>query len=160
MTELRKKPWNRVDQPVYSIASAWNGKANMNICTYAVPVSMKPKLYVVAIYRNTCTLDLVTQSREFVLQLLCEKHYRLVKLFGKTSGRNTDKLSKIKFPLGSYQSIPYLTDALAIVHLSVLDFIETGDHISTICRVNAYRNLSIGKPLTIRYLQQKKIIRA
>lgn len=159
MNDMRKKPWNRVDQPVYSIASSWNGKANMNICTYTVPVSMKPKIYVVALYRNTCTLDLVTKRKEFLLQLLAIKHDRLVRLLGKTTGRTFEKLSLIKSPVHWHSGMPYLADALAFIHLIVDDFIDTGDHVSAICRVKTYRNLNTGKPLTVFHLKNKKIVR-
>lgn len=160
MIELRKRPWNRVDQPVYSIASAWNGKANMNICSYAVPVSMKPKMYVVAFYHNTRTLELVKANPEFLLQLLEVRHHKLVKLLGKTSGYKADKLKKIKAPIEWHANLPYLSDALAFIHLRVDSMIETGDHLSAICHVKGYRNLNIGKPLTLDYLRYKKVISA
>lgn len=160
MSDLRKRPWNRVDQPVYSVASAWNDKANMNICTYAVPVSMKPKMYVVALYHNTCTLELVKANPEFLLQLLDRRHYGLVNLLGKTSGYKTDKLKKIKIPIEWHANLPYLSDALGFIHLKAERLIETGDHMSAICRVKGYRNLNNGKPLTLTYLRYKKIISA
>ncbi|GIV37805.1 MAG: hypothetical protein KatS3mg032_2184 [Cyclobacteriaceae bacterium] len=160
MSELRKKPWNRVDQPVYSIASAWQGNANMNICTYAVPVSLKPKLYVVALYRNTFTLELVGKRGEFLLQLLERKQYRLVARLGKTSGRNTHKLSSINEPVEWHHGLPYLSRALAFVHLKVVRCFDTGDHLSTVCRVLTFRNLNHGIPLTTRYLKLKNIIRS
>lgn len=158
MTNLRKRPWNRVDQPVYSIASSWNGKANMNICTYAVPVSMKPKMYIVALYHETCTLELVTMRGELLLQILDCRHYTLVNLLGKTSGHKADKLKKIKIPIKWHQNLPYLTDALAFIHLRVESMIETGDHICAICHVESYRNLNKGKPLTTFFLRGKRII--
>lgn len=93
---LRKNPWNRVDQPVYSISSAANGAVNMNICSYATPISMKPKRYIVAIYRNTRTLELVQQNPEFVLQFLTRSQYTLVNLLEKKSGSKINKLKRIR----------------------------------------------------------------
>ncbi len=66
----KQKPWNRVDQPVYSISSLADGKPNMNICTYAVPVSLKPKQFMVAVYHGTRTLTNVWAYPEFLLHYL------------------------------------------------------------------------------------------
>lgn len=102
MNAIRKKPWNRVDQPVYSISSAHNAEVNMNICSYATPVSMKPKRYIVAIYKNTKTLELIKQNPQFLLQILAEDQYKLINLLGKKSGFHMNKIEKIKEPVELY----------------------------------------------------------
>ena len=76
----RKKPWNRVNLPVYSISSKGNDSANMHMITYASQVSMKPKRFICGIYENTMTLENIEASGEFVLQLLADKQYRLMDL--------------------------------------------------------------------------------
>jgi flavin reductase (DIM6/NTAB) family NADH-FMN oxidoreductase RutF len=158
MMMIRKKPWNRVDQPVYSISSAAEGSANMNICTYATPVTLHPKNYVVAIYKNTRTLELVQRNPKFILQFLEKSQYRWVNLLGKKSGKETDKISLIRdeiFFLGPY---PILSRALAYVILEVSHWIDAGDHFCAFCRVNNYKNLNNGTPLTTHFLRKKKII--
>ena len=51
-----KRPWNIIDLPVYSLLSNdMNGNINMNICTYVSAVSMKPKIYSIAIDFKTKT---------------------------------------------------------------------------------------------------------
>ena len=42
-----RRPWNRVDLPVYSVSSRLNDQHNMHICTYVSAVSMEPKRYMV-----------------------------------------------------------------------------------------------------------------
>ena len=42
-TTMRKRPWNRVNLPVYSISSKAGDNNNMHIITYALQISMKPK---------------------------------------------------------------------------------------------------------------------
>lgn len=91
-----KRPWNRINLPVYSVSSKNNGVENMHICTYVSSVSMSPKRMMVALYHNTKTLDIVTQNPHFVLQLLSETQYNLIKLLGQTSGNTTDKISRLK----------------------------------------------------------------
>lgn len=158
MTTLKKKPWNRVDQPVYSVASAAGGRVNMNICSYVTPVSMKPKRYVVAIYKNTLTLELIQQNPEFVLQFLDQKHSNLVNRFGKKSGKKADKLKRLQKELDFLGEFPYLKSALAIVHLKVIQWLDGGDHWCALCDVVTSKNLNEGTPLTLSYLKEKKII--
>ena len=40
---MMKKPWNRINIPVYSVSSKYGEKQNMHICTYVSAVSMQPK---------------------------------------------------------------------------------------------------------------------
>jgi len=88
----RKKPWNRTNPPIYSIASRHEERYNMNICSYVTPISMKPSRIVVGVYKNTLTLELVTLQNEMVLQLLSEDQYSLIKLLGQTTGYKKDKI--------------------------------------------------------------------
>ena len=51
-----KRPWNIISPPVYSLVTYdEHGKVNMNICTYVSAVSMKPKMYSIAIDYTTKT---------------------------------------------------------------------------------------------------------
>ncbi|MCU0358819.1 MAG: flavin reductase family protein [Cyclobacteriaceae bacterium] len=158
MTALKKKPWNRVDQPVYSIASAAGDRSNMNICSYVTPVSMHPKRYMVAIYKNTFTLELVKENPQFVLQFLDQSHSKLVNLLGKKSGKKTDKLKRLANDMNFLGPFPYLKSALAIVHLDVVHWLDGGDHWCVLCDVITSKNLNDGIPLTLNYLKEKKII--
>ena len=79
-----KRPWNIIDLPVYSLLSNdINGNINMNICTYISAVSMKPKIYSIAIDFNTKTYDNLIASDRVVLQLLSKKNISLVRTLGK-----------------------------------------------------------------------------
>lgn len=160
MSSLRKKPWNRVDQPVYSISSLANGKANMNICSYVTPVSMHPKRFIVAIYKDTLTLSIIKNHPHFVLQYLAQEQSKLVQLLGKKSGYHIDKINMIKEPLDTFQDFTILANCLAVVKLTVLEWIDGGDHWCVLCDAVAYKNLNEGKPLTLDYLRERKIISA
>ena len=88
----KKKIWNRINLPVYSISSRFEDTYNMNICTYTSAVSMKPKQIIVAIYNDTKTLEIATNSTKFVLQLLAANQYRMVDLLGKKAAKILTKL--------------------------------------------------------------------
>ena len=91
-----KRPWNIVDMPIYSLATYSQGSVNMNICTYVNAVSMKPKLFMVAIDYTTKTYEQLEDSDYAVLQILHEEHQSLIKLLGKSSGHKVDKGQKLR----------------------------------------------------------------
>lgn len=165
----RKKPWNRVNLPVYSISTKdLEGNANMHIITYAQAVSMQPKQFICAIYYGTKTLELVEKKPHFVLQILSAEQYRLVDLLGKKSGKNINKIERLQKRnlITEWNGFYILKDALAVMEMKAfpLSFQESlggsqPDHKLFLCNVVAYKNLHDGTPLTTQILGEKKIIR-
>lgn len=90
-----KRPWNIVNMPVYSLATYRDGEVNMNVCTYVTSVSMKPKLFMVAVDYTTQTFENLQSETNPVLQILSEDHARLVPLLGKKSGKQVNKQQKL-----------------------------------------------------------------
>ncbi len=155
----RKKPLNRTNPAIWSIASAYNGQYNMNICSYVTGISMKPSRMVVGVYKNTLTLELVQQSNEMVLQLLASHHYKLVKRLGQTSGLKQEKLRSLKNPIIQYKNHQCLADALSLINLKIIQQIDAGDHWMMLCDVLNFINLNDGDPLTMDVLREKKLVR-
>jgi flavin reductase (DIM6/NTAB) family NADH-FMN oxidoreductase RutF len=157
----RKKPWNRINSPVYSICSRDGDQFNMNIATYITAVSMKPKRYLCAIYKDTKTLEQMKNNKGFVLQLLASTQYRLVDLLGKQSGFSTDKIARLhkRKLLSNWKGYLILSGSLALLHLQILQQFDAGDHVCFLCDVAAYKNNADGEPLTLDILREKKLIR-
>lgn len=158
MSNIKKKPWNRLNLPVYSVASYSGQQHNMNICTYVTQVSMQPKRFVVAVYKGTKTLDNVTASRQFILQILGAQHVTLVNRFSKFSGHKKDKLKPIAKLLSHYKGFKILTDAIAVIGLEVIDLTDGGDHMLALCNVTGYKNITEGEVLTLNHLREKGLI--
>jgi flavin reductase (DIM6/NTAB) family NADH-FMN oxidoreductase RutF len=164
---MPKRPWNRVNLPVYSISSKDGmGNFNMHIITYASQISMQPKRFVCGIFEGTKTLELVLKQPTFVLQLLSDQQYRLVDLLGKKSGNNIDKIARLhkRQLLTDWNGFPILKDALAVMLLDASEmnankFLEKGDHRIFLCNVIDYANLNDGNTLTLDVLRQHKLIR-
>jgi flavin reductase (DIM6/NTAB) family NADH-FMN oxidoreductase RutF len=156
-----KKPWNRTDQPVYSVSSFHEGEANMHICTYVTAVSMQPKRYMVALFKGTRTLDLVSREKRMVLQLLADGQHRLIPLLGRKSGHDTDKMGILERRglLIRWDGVSVLADALAWMELSVIGSMDAGDHVMMLCELVRYRNHLEGSPLTLDILRAKGMIR-
>ena len=158
--QIKKKPWNRVDLPVYSISSKGNEYDNMNIITYASAVSMKPKRFICAVYKNTKTLENVRSKGQFVLQILSDNQYALVRLLGKQTGNKINKIERLnkRNLLSEWNGFSILKEALAVMEMKIINEIDGGDHVCFLCDVVAYKNLNDGYELTLNILSDKKII--
>ena len=163
---LRKKPWNRVNLPVYSVSSTdGNGGHNMHIITYASQISMQPKQFVCGIYYGTKTLENIGLHNKFVLQILAKEQYVLVNMLGKKSGNSTNKMAYLQKRglIIEWKNYLVLKDALAVIELEALPVIlpatKNPDHKIFLCNVLDYKNLNEGNPLTLDVLREKKIIR-
>lgn len=132
----------------------------MNICTYVSAISMKPKLYAVAIYQETKTLENVTNSEFVILQLLHSSHFNLVKKLGHTSGMNYDKelyLTK-KEMLTKWQDHFVLKNLSAAILLKKVSNQLLGDHSLFIFEAIKYKSYNTDY-LTISDLRKRKLIR-
>jgi flavin reductase (DIM6/NTAB) family NADH-FMN oxidoreductase RutF len=159
--KVTARPWNRVNLPVYSISSKVNDSSNMHIITYASQISMKPKRFICGIYDGTKTLENVTATNEFVLQLLSATQYRLVDLLGKKSGHQIDKIARLakRNELMEWNGYQVLKNCLAVMQLKVLSRFDGGDHECFLCDVVAYKNLNAGETLSLDTLREHKMIR-
>ena len=157
----RKKPWNRINLPVYSISSKNADNENMNIITYATAISMHPKQYICGIYHGTKTLENVSSTGAFVLQLLADHQANMVNLLGKQSGKNIPKIDRLlkRKLLVQWEDYPVLQSCLAVMKMKVIDTMDGGDHKIFLCEVTAYQNMQPGEPLTLNHLREKKLIR-
>lgn len=87
-----------LDVPVYSLATLnEDGTTNMNILTYATPVSVTPhRVWSLSLFKGTQSDDNVRRTGTCVLQLLTRRHTRAVAVLGGTSGRTVDKRTACK----------------------------------------------------------------
>ncbi len=156
-----KRPWNRINLPVYSVSSGSEEHSNMHICTYVSSVSMEPKRYMVAIYKNTKTLENIESKGTFVLQLLSSEQFNLIKLLGKTSGHQINKIEKLekRKELERWKGYLVLKNALAYIELKTMMSYDAGDHIMFVCDLVSFYNNLPGDALTLDILREKKLIR-
>jgi flavin reductase (DIM6/NTAB) family NADH-FMN oxidoreductase RutF len=157
---MRKKPWNLINAPVYSLATQVQGQINMNICTYVSAISMNPKLYVVGVYDETKTLQNLTQTNDAVLQLLGKSQYNLVRHFGNKTGLefNKDAWLRKNGLLMNWKGLEVLKDVAAYLHIQKISAQQTGDHLMYVFKVMNYQSFH-SDILTLDDLREKKLIR-
>ncbi|MBO9566780.1 MAG: flavin reductase [Niastella sp.] len=155
-----QRPWNIPNLPVYSLATYNNDGVNMNICTYVSAVSMYPKLYMVAVYENTLTLENITAGQMAVLQLLHKSQYALIRKLGQTSGKTYNKQEYLqkKSLLQTWQGYNVLKGTSALILLQKQWNRPAGDHhifVFSVAKSTARNN----DCLTLQTLRDKRLIR-
>jgi flavin reductase (DIM6/NTAB) family NADH-FMN oxidoreductase RutF len=82
-----------LDVPIYALATLnKDGSTNMNILTYATPVSAHPcRVWSLGVYRETLSEENLLRKPVGVLQLLTKDHVDLVGILGGNSGRDIKK---------------------------------------------------------------------
>lgn len=156
-----RRPWNLTDLPVYSLATYTGDAVNMNICTYVTAVSMQPKMYAIAVYKGSRTLDVLQSNRTVVLQLLQSNQYGLIRCLGKQSGHEVNKQAWLakRDLLMNWQGFSVLKGAAAWMQMHSLDSCDSGDHVLFTFRLLQYKVAS-DDILTTGMLREKKITRA
>lgn len=136
-----------LDVPTYSMSTLnEDGTTNMNILTYATPVSVRPdRVWSLGLYKETLSFQNFQRTRSCVLQLLTEKHIPLVKLLGGTSGREVNKQEECEklgagwgdLPTGDKEAPLVLPDCTYYLKLSAVgELVDCGSHSVAICRVD------------------------
>ncbi|MEI6741853.1 MAG: flavin reductase [bacterium] len=132
-----RRPWNRVSQQIYSLSTlAADGKINMNIVSYATAATLKPKSYVIAVYRGTKThANIFDKSAKeyFLLQGLAKPQSRYIRPLGQKSGLRYDKAKYLsKQNISSYNldgsDYGYLPDCGFVIAFKITSKVVYGDH--------------------------------
>lgn len=157
-----KRPWNIISPPVYSLVTYDpDGKLNMNVCTYVTSVSMKPKMYSIAIDYTSKTYKNLEDSSKVALQLLSSNNIKVIRKLGKVSGRLLDKERYLR----SYNLIDQWKDYSVLKGISAIIELEKksvvkhhGDHAIFFFDVTGYKTFSEGNILSFQDLVKSRII--
>lgn len=138
----------------------------MNIVTYATPATLKPKSYVIAVYRGTKTHSNIFNkpNTHFLLQGLSSAQTNQIRTLGQKSGLKYDKVKYLAkqnlqyYELNS-QSYGYLPDCGFVLLCKLTNSIKYGDHdLITADVVKIVSDNKEAKLLTTQELIEKGII--
>ncbi|MEW5806556.1 MAG: flavin reductase family protein [Acidobacteriota bacterium] len=122
-----------------AVGSSFEGKTNFMAVAWSTAISYRPPIYGVSISDKRFTYHLIKRSGEFSVNFLpCEK-LDLMHTFGRTSGKDTDKVAKLNIRLKESLKTcaPILEDAYAGFECLLLDARDYGDHTFFIGKVVA-----------------------
>ncbi|MEM9336913.1 MAG: flavin reductase [Patescibacteria group bacterium] len=158
-----RKLWNRSNQAVWSVSTMdESGATNMNIATYVTAVSLEPKLMMVAVYKDTKTLENLKCSNRCLLQLLSIDLAPVVRVCGKFSGKKIDKIKRLqkRYEIREQSGLPYFALSAGYMEITIIDWLAIqGDHEIAVGEVTAHVNLNNNEVLTTNYLRKQRIIR-
>ena len=156
-----KRPWNRTDLNIYSLATYNKKEINMNICTYVSVVNMHPKLYMISIDYNTLTYqNLNKKNTSSILQCLSINNLNIVKNMGKKSGKNFDKLKYLSKNnlISNWKNYPVLKKTCFLIELcNAKKVYEMQDHCMYVFQMKSFKNFD-NKFLILSDLISNKII--
>ena len=139
-----KRPWNRTNLNIYSLATYNKKEVNMNICTYVSVVNMHPKLYMISIDYNTLTYqNLNKKSTSFILQCLSLDNINIVAYLGKKSGKKFDKLKYLSKNnlLSVWKNYPILKKTCFVIELyNPKKVYEMQDHCMFVFQMKSFKN--------------------
>ena len=157
-----KRPWNIVNPAIYSLVTYdEKDNLNMNICSYVSAVSLKPKIYSIAVDYSTKTYENLKLNSFVVLQLLSKSHLKIIRKLGKTSGYffNKENYLRSKEILENWGEKTVLKDTCALLELKKMNEINIeGDHAMFTFSVSKYKTLSERGILTFKDLIDNRII--
>lgn len=108
-----------------------NGKIKDNAITVAwhTQLSFKPYLYAIAIGKTRYSYSLIKKSKVFCINFIPSKLKKLALFFGKTTGKNIEKLKNIATLPCKKMDCLRLKDALAWLECKVIKVVNAGDHV-------------------------------
>ncbi len=112
-------------------------KDNIIVLDWHMPLSFKPFLYAISVGKTRFSLNLIKESKVFVVNFM-PLHLKDAVLFcGRNSGEHLDKFKKTELLKEESDKVdcPRIKQALAYLECEVIQEIETGDHILFIAKV-------------------------
>ncbi len=114
-------------------------------CTSLCGVSLEPPILLVCLRCGSSTLDALSASRSFAVNLLHDQARAVAELFASGAA---DRFARVRWTGGGDTAGPHLLDAAhTIADCTVLDDSVVGDHAVVMGRVRAIHQLRPQRPL-------------
>jgi ferric-chelate reductase [NAD(P)H] len=140
---------------LYIVTSRHGEKLNGQVVNTVIQVTSDPPKVAVIINKKNLTHEYISKSKVFGAAVLEESApMTFFGPFGFRSGRELDKLSKVRFKTG-VTGCPLLTEnVISVLEAEVFDEIDLGTHTIFIGDVVHSEVLKPGPPLTYRYYHE------
>lgn len=119
------------------VTSRWQNKDDIITLAWHMPLSFDPMMYGISIGKKRFSLELIRNSKVFVVNFISKEFKEDILFCGEVSGREVDKFKETRFEKEEAETIncPRIKQALGYLECEVVDEIETGDHILFIGKV-------------------------
>jgi flavin reductase (DIM6/NTAB) family NADH-FMN oxidoreductase RutF len=126
--------FRRLTMGVYVIGVSDGQRKDAFTAAWIMQASFDPLLLAISINPNNASYELLHASGCFTVNILKQNQLDLARHFGTTSGRDQDKLERIRTRPGRAES-PILEDALAYFECELEGRTRAGDHELVLGRV-------------------------
>lgn len=106
------------------------GRANIITLAWSMPTSIKPPMVAISVAPQRYSHKLISETKEFVVNIPTMEIARETLFCGRNSGRNCDKFKETKLtPIPAKKvAPPLIKECAAHLECRVIDSITTGDH--------------------------------
>jgi len=106
------------------------GKTNVITIAWHTTISKKPPLYGISVAPCRYSYDLISKTKEFVVNFTPYSLAKTVHFCGTHSGRKTDKIKETNLSLVDSEKVktPSIKECYAHLECKLFDIIELGDH--------------------------------
>jgi len=140
---------------VFLLTARHAGRDSAMIATWIVPATLAPDAprVLAALSLSNFTVELVSRSGRFALQMLARDQADLVPLFGLRSSRDLDKFSEVPVAARTPGGLPLIDGTCGFCECHVVQRVELGDRVAVIADIVGQQARSPGvEPLRARDL--------
>lgn len=154
--DLDRRAFRDLSYGLYIVTSRADGRLNGQVVNTVIQVTSDPPRVGVIINKENLTHEFISRSKVFGVTVLEEAApLTFFGPFGFRSGREVDKLAKVRYREGRTGS-PLITEhALSVLEAQVVDQVDLGTHTIFIGEVVHSEVLREGRPLTYRYYHEE-----
>lgn len=125
-----------LDYPMFVVTTAHDGRAAGCLVGFATQVSIDPSRFLVGLSEKNHTHRVAMAAPRLVVHVLDPESTGLARLFGESTGDDTDKFAHCAWQRGP-GDVPVLDDVPAWFSGRVLERVPMGDHTAFLLDVDA-----------------------
>jgi len=147
----------KISYGLYIVSSGNQHKGNGFISNAVFQVTAQPAQFAVCCNKDNYSAKLISEAKAFSISVLKqEASSDLIGLFGYQSGKEVNKMEKVKAIYGT-TGVPMVTDdALALFECKLVQTFEVETHLIFIGEIIQTKVLLDGEPLTYAYYRNVK----
>ncbi len=147
----------KVSYGLYIVTSGNKEKGNGFISNAVFQVTAEPAQFAACCNKENFTAEFIKENDAFAISVLKQEAGKeIIGTFGYQSGRDINKLDKVRFQFGE-TGVPIITDdAVAYIECKLKQTFDVGTHLIFIGEVVAANVLSDEDPITYAYYRNIK----
>lgn len=150
---IKNEAMFKISYGLFILTANENGKDNGCIINTATQITDNPKKLTIAVNKNNYTCGMIERTKKFTISILSQDAtFDMIKRFGFTSGKDTDKFSGYNDHYRTENGTFFICEQTnAYISCSVTNMIDCGSHILFISEVTEAETLSDVPSATYQY---------